>query len=77
MEFADGGYIEGEFQQGEITGHGIRKWASGAEYTGDFVEGERHGSGMYMHCAADSVNCNFRRHSDRPIRRFIYWRMGQ
>ena len=36
---ADGSCYEGEFQNGEITGHGFKKWSqSESTYTGSFVE---------------------------------------
>jgi len=32
----DGGFYEGEFTNGEITGKGTMKWPNGATYTGEF-----------------------------------------
>ncbi|KAM5140338.1 MORN repeat-containing protein 1 [Mantella aurantiaca] len=47
--FRDGSYYEGEFIHGEITGNGLRYWAtSGNFYSGEFHEGELHGHGV-MH----------------------------
>jgi hypothetical protein len=34
--FASGGYIEGIFQNGEISGPGYREWANGDSYSGIF-----------------------------------------
>ena len=39
--FGDGGFYEGEFRNGEITGFGCRCWiATGNSYQGDFLDGE-------------------------------------
>lgn len=47
---SDGSYYEGEFNDGEITGHGVRYYASsGSEYSGAFEMGEQHGQGMMRH----------------------------
>lgn len=44
---ADGSFYEGQFQDGEIQGHGFRRWASSRnEYTGQFVKGELMGHGV-------------------------------
>ena len=44
---ADGSYYEGEFEEGEIEGHGYRFWASsGNKYSGEFHMGELHGQGV-------------------------------
>ena len=44
---ADGSYYEGEFQNGEITGHGYKYYASsGSTYSGQFWLGELHGQGV-------------------------------
>lgn len=45
---ADGSEYTGSFQQGEMTGVGLRRWASGATYSGDFVGGEMHGKGTLV-----------------------------
>jgi hypothetical protein len=43
----DGSYYEGEFQNGEIEGHGYKYFAvSGKSYTGQFHEGELQGHGI-------------------------------
>ncbi|XP_072036503.1 uncharacterized protein [Amphiura filiformis] len=43
----DGSYYEGEFINGEIEGHGFRKWAtSGNTYSGQFLNGELNGHGV-------------------------------
>jgi len=37
LMMADGSYYEGEFKNGEIEGHGFRKWqSSGNTYSGEF-----------------------------------------
>mmetsp|Transcript_12357 Transcript_12357/g.17169 ORF Transcript_12357/g.17169 Transcript_12357/m.17169 type:complete len:574 (-) Transcript_12357:50-1771(-) len=38
-------YYVGEFKNGQITGKGIRKYADGRVYKGDFFEGLMHGQG--------------------------------
>jgi len=43
----DGSYYEGKFENGEISGSGIRKWtATGNVYEGEFLKGELNGNGM-------------------------------
>ncbi|XP_037355418.1 MORN repeat-containing protein 1 [Talpa occidentalis] len=50
--FKDGGYYEGEFLRGEITGEGRRHWAaSGDTYSGQFVLGEPQGRGVVTYGA--------------------------
>ncbi|XP_049474208.1 MORN repeat-containing protein 1 isoform X4 [Panthera uncia] len=50
--FKDGGYYEGEFTDGEITGEGCRIWASsGNTYSGQFVLGEPQGRGIMTYRA--------------------------
>lgn len=41
----DGSAYTGEFQDGEITGMGVKSWPDGKIYMGSFMEGEMHGSG--------------------------------
>ena len=42
----DGSYYEGEFDNGEISGSGLRKWtATGNIYEGEFLKGELTGKG--------------------------------
>ena len=44
---ADGSYYEGEFDNGEIEGHGFRFYASsGNQYSGQFHQGELEGQGV-------------------------------
>ena len=44
---ADGSYYEGEFDRGEINGHGVRYFATtGNLYCGEFSAGELHGQGV-------------------------------
>ncbi|KAG8505483.1 MORN repeat-containing protein 1, partial [Galemys pyrenaicus] len=48
----DGGYYEGEFLRGEMTGTGRRHWAaSGDTYSGHFVLGEPQGHGVVTYGA--------------------------
>ncbi|XP_066493500.1 MORN repeat-containing protein 1 [Tiliqua scincoides] len=48
--FKDGSYYEGEFADGEITGNGLRYWAStGNTYSGQFLFGELHGHGVIQY----------------------------
>ncbi|CAH1780105.1 unnamed protein product, partial [Owenia fusiformis] len=43
----DGSYYEGEFTEGEITGHGFKYTScNGNKYSGQFVQGEMHGQGI-------------------------------
>ncbi|XP_069893251.1 MORN repeat-containing protein 1 isoform X2 [Dipodomys merriami] len=50
--FKDGGYYEGEFVDGEITGEGYQHWAwSGNSYSGHFVLGEPQGRGIMKYKA--------------------------
>lgn len=47
LVMADGSFYEGEFINGEIEGHGFRKWASsGNTYSGQFCNGELNGCGV-------------------------------
>ena len=43
----DGSFYEGKFENGEISGPGIRKWAAtGSIYEGEFLKGELNGNGV-------------------------------
>jgi hypothetical protein len=42
---ADGGYYQGNFIEGEMSGKGKRVWADGSYFEGDFSIGEKHGYG--------------------------------
>ena len=43
----DGGYYEGQFENGEMSGSGHRKWTiNGNMFEGDFMKGELHGNGV-------------------------------
>jgi hypothetical protein len=44
---ADGSFVTGQFQGGEINGMGLKKWPEndGRVYKGCFLEGEMHGEG--------------------------------
>ena len=44
----EGGYIEGEFVIGELTGIGKVKFGNGDEYNGEFLKGKRTGNGKYQ-----------------------------
>jgi len=47
LSMADGGYYEGEFDRGEINGHGLRYFAATRNhYCGEFCAGELHGQGV-------------------------------
>jgi len=47
---ADGSFYEGQFIDGEIQGHGFRRWAATRnEYTGQFVKGELNGHGIMIY----------------------------
>jgi hypothetical protein len=39
----DGSKYSGDFNDGEITGNGLKTWADGKVYKGQFKEGEMHG----------------------------------
>lgn len=41
----DGSHYEGEFENGEMTGKGLRKYNDGTIYKGEFMNGERNGYG--------------------------------
>ena len=45
----DGTKFTGNFQNGEITGQGLKRGSDGRVYQGDFVEGEMHGNGLLMY----------------------------
>lgn len=45
----DGSRYTGQFDNGEITGHGIKQWADGRVYKGEFFEGELHGQGILFY----------------------------
>ena len=47
LVMADGSYYEGEFENGEIKGHGFRYNAlNGNTYSGEFLDGEFQGQGV-------------------------------
>merc|ERR1711998_295975 len=43
-----GSEYEGEWLHGEMTGRGERRWKDGSSYTGQVLEGEREGQGVYV-----------------------------
>ena len=50
LVMADGSFYEGQFIDGEIQGHGFRRWASTRnEYTGQFIKGELNGHGIMVY----------------------------
>ncbi|XP_029411724.1 MORN repeat-containing protein 1 isoform X6 [Nannospalax galili] len=58
--FKDGGYYEGEFVDGEITGEGYQHWAwSGNTYSGQFVLGEPQGHGIMKYKAGGHYEGEF------------------
>ncbi|XP_012886922.1 PREDICTED: MORN repeat-containing protein 1 [Dipodomys ordii] len=60
--FKDGGYYEGEFVDGEITGEGYQHWAwSGNSYSGHFVLGEPQGRGIMKYKAGGHYEGEFSR----------------
>uniref|UniRef100_F6ZDX4 Uncharacterized protein n=1 Tax=Ciona intestinalis TaxID=7719 RepID=F6ZDX4_CIOIN len=62
----DGSYYEGEFKDGEIDGHGYRKWErTGDDYSGEFLKGELHGHGVMNYNDGSQYRgefCNNQRH---------------
>jgi len=50
LVMADGSFYEGQFIDGEIQGHGFRRWAATRnEYTGQFIRGELNGYGIMLY----------------------------
>ena len=45
----DGTRFTGDFQNGEITGRGVKQGRDGRVYEGEFLEGEMHGSGLLVY----------------------------
>lgn len=45
----DGSKYAGDFEGGEITGKGVKKFSNGKLYQGDFLEGEMHGAGLLQY----------------------------
>ena len=39
--------FNGVFENGEITGYGVRVWPNGSEYKGEWKNGEKHGNGTF------------------------------
>jgi len=45
MEWANGDWYEGDFDNGNRTGYGTYTWANGDKYEGELLNGKRHGRG--------------------------------
>ena len=55
LRFADGGFVDGTFDRGEIEGEGTKWWPSGACYKGQFHLGEAEGQGTFQGGPEDPV----------------------
>ena len=65
-----GGYYEGTFENGEITGQGKRVWDAGRTYEGDFLQGEMHGHGTMIMVTGEQYVGEFhqnQRHGDGEL----------
>lgn len=51
---------EGEFENGEIEGVGLRRWANGDSYSGQFHRGEMHGEGVFLSHTGDKYDGQWR-----------------
>jgi hypothetical protein len=45
----DGSKYSGDFNDGEITGFGLKTWVDGKVFKGQFKEGEMHGQGVLLY----------------------------
>ncbi len=64
----DGSYYEGEFQEGEIEGHGFRYYASSKNtYSGKFHLGELHGQGVMKYSDGAVYEGEWRRNKRQGI----------
>ena len=57
--FSDGGFIEGNFENNQIMGEGMRQWGDGSQYIGNFKEGEMHGEGSHTLSTGESYHGEF------------------
>jgi len=68
---ADGSYYEGEFDKGEINGHGYRYFASSRNvYSGEFHLGEINGQGVMRYADGSTYEGeweNNKRHGEWPL----------
>lgn len=51
---------EGEFQNGEIEGTGLRRWPDGSSYSGQFHRGEMHGEGVFLSSSGEKYDGQWR-----------------
>jgi hypothetical protein len=61
----DGSSYEGNFENGEISGYGTRRWPDGSSYSGQFHLGEFCGQGLYLGANGEQYEGSFegnRRH---------------
>lgn len=49
----DGTTYEGDFDDGEINGVGLKRWPDGSTYSGSFRDGEMHGDGVFLSATGD------------------------
>lgn len=56
----DGRNYAGDFEHGEITGHGTMTFSGGERYVGSFYQGKAHGSGTLVHPGGKSYSGEFR-----------------
>lgn len=58
LHLLDGGVLEGHFNaEGQLTGpNGCRRYADGSAYYGDLLDGEAHGTGMFVGCNGDTYS---------------------
>ena len=52
--FYEGGFFEGRFKHNKIN-LGTMNYSNGESYEGEFVNGERHGAGIYRNAKGDVV----------------------
>lgn len=60
LYLGDGGVLEGDFSQGELTCQlGCRRWSDGSSYTGPLRDGEAHGHGRYISASGETYEGEF------------------
>lgn len=47
--FPDGSYYDGEWDEGEMHGHGYFHWKDGTSYNGEYQHGRKHGIGTFTY----------------------------